>query len=60
MAKAYVYDYETVVNCFLAVFIDVKNPNDILVFEISNSRNQLSDYLDFMNQCIKNKTTLIS
>ena len=60
MAKAYVYDYETVVNCFLAVFIDVKNPNDILVFEISNSRNQLSDYLDFMTKCIKNKTTLIS
>jgi len=60
MAKAYVYDYETVVNCFLAVFINVKNTNDILVFEISNSRNQLPELTEFLDKCIANKTTLVS
>ena len=41
MAKAYVYDYETVANCFLGVFINVKNPKDIIVFEVSDTRNQI-------------------
>jgi hypothetical protein len=60
MAKAYVYDYETVVNCFLGVFVNVKNPNDIYVFEISDSRNQLKDFFEFLKNCIKDKTTLVS
>lgn len=60
MAKAYVYDYETVVNCFLAVFINVQDKNDIISFEISDYENQLSDYVKFLNDCLKNKTMLVS
>lgn len=60
MKKAYVYDYETVANCFLAVFINIKDPNDIISFEISTFENQLNDYVSFLNDCIKNKTMLVS
>ena len=60
MAKAYVYDYETVANCFLGVFINVQNPTEIISFEISNTRNQLTEYIEFLHSCINNKTMLIS
>ena len=60
MAKAYVYDYETVANCFLAVFINVQKPTEIISFEVSDTRNQLREYIKFMYSCIKNKTMLIS
>jgi hypothetical protein len=60
MAKAYVYDYETVVNCVLCVFINIKDPNDIKVFEISDQRNQYREYIDFLIDLIKNQTTLVS
>lgn len=60
MAKAYVYDYETVLNCFLGVFINVKNPNDIIIFEVSTSRNQYVECVEFLKQCIKENTTLVS
>ena len=49
MAKAYVYDYETVQNCFLAVFINVQNPSEIISFEVSTSTNQYDAYVQFMN-----------
>jgi hypothetical protein len=60
MKKAYVYDYETVANCFLAVFINIKDPNDIISFEISDFENQLTEYVKFLNDCLKNKTMLVS
>lgn len=60
MAKAYVYDYETVQNCFLAVFINVQNPSEIISFEVSTSTNQYDAYVQFMNVCIKEKILLIS
>ena len=41
--KAFVYDYETVFNCFIAVFIDIKNTSNIISFEISDNKN------DFLN-----------
>ena len=60
MAKAYVYDYETVANCFLGVFINVQDPTEIISFEISTTRLQLTEYIKFMNDCMKEKTLLIS
>ena len=60
MAKAYVYDYETCNNVFLGVFINVQNTKDIVVFEISTGRNQYKEYVEFMQNCIDNKTMLIS
>jgi hypothetical protein len=60
IAKGYVYDYETVVNCFLAVFVNVQNPNDIISFEISDYVNQLDEYNAFLKACIKNKVKMVS
>ena len=60
MAKAYVYDYETVANCFLAVFINVQKPSEIISFEVSDTRNQYTEYIEFIHSCINNKTMLIS
>lgn len=60
MAKGYVYDYETVANCFLAVFINVQNPDDIISFEVSTYRNQYTEYKLFLQKCIDKQTTLIS
>ena len=60
MAKGYVYDYETVANCFLAVFINVQNPDDIISFEVSTYRNQYTEYKLFLQECIDKQTTLIS
>jgi len=58
--KLYVYDYETVFNCFLGVFINIENPDEINVFEISDFKNDIDAYNTFMLDCINNKTLLIS
>lgn len=60
MKKTYVYDYETCLNVFLAVFINVKNTKEIISFEISTYRNESEEYQEFLNQCIKDKTLLVS
>ena len=60
LEKAYVYDYETVCNCFLGVFVSVKNPKNIISFEISEFKNDTDAYLRFMNYCIKNNVLLVS
>jgi hypothetical protein len=60
MAKGYVYDYETVANCFLAVFVNVQNPDEIISFEVSTYRNQYTEYVSFLQECIDKQTTLIS
>lgn len=60
LAKGYVYDYETVINCFLAVFVNVQNPNDIHIFEISEFENDAVKLKTFLKEVIKKKVTLIS
>ena len=40
---------ETVANCFLGVFINVQDPTEIISFEISTTRLQLTEYIKFMN-----------
>jgi hypothetical protein len=60
LAKAYVYDYETVSNCFLGVFINIRNPKDIIIFETSSFKNQIKDHVDFLNNAAKNNVLLVS
>lgn len=60
MAKAYVYDYETVLNCFIAVFINIKDPEDKVIFQISGFQNDTHTCIEFLENCIKNKTLLVS
>ena len=48
----YVMDYETNINCFLAVFEHYKDENDVKVFTIGPLRNDLEKLLLFFDQNI--------
>lgn len=55
MDKEYwVYDIETIVNCFVAVFEDY-NGSTRKVFVVHDLKNNLADMIDFLTQCRKNK-----
>lgn len=60
LEKAYVYDYETVVNCFLGVFVSVKNPKNIISFEISEFKDDTESFVLFLKKCIKQNVLLVS
>jgi hypothetical protein len=60
MEKEYVFDKETIRNCFLTLYVDADKPDDVISFEVSSYENQLTEYLHFQKQLIKNKTRLIS
>ena len=53
MRQHWVMDYETLSNCFLGVFQDVKS-DDTRVFVISTMQNDLEDFLDFLDHNIQN------
>jgi hypothetical protein len=59
-SKAFVYDYETVSNCFIAVFIDIKNTSNIISFEISDYKNDFLNYYLFIEDCLSKQTLLVS
>ena len=52
MRQHWVMDYETLSNCFLGVFQDVKS-DDTRVFVISTMQNDLEDFLDFLEHNIQ-------
>jgi hypothetical protein len=54
------YDYETIKNCFIAIYINIKNPNDIVKFEVSPFENQFIPYIKFLNKLIKEKNYIVS
>jgi hypothetical protein len=60
MNKTYVYDYETIQNCFLAIYINIKDTSDIEKFEISDFENQFDQYIKFCRRLIKNKNYIVS
>jgi len=60
LAKGYIYDYETVVNCFIACFVNAQNSNDIVIFEVSDEINQIKEFISFLEQAIEKKTFLVS
>lgn len=49
----WVIDYETIVNCFIAVFESHKT-DETHVFVVYDSRNDFPEFLKFLNQCVKN------
>ena len=53
MTKTYVYDYETIQNCFVAIYVNNKDPKEIIIFEVSDYENQFSQYLDFLEGLMK-------
>jgi hypothetical protein len=50
----WVMDYETLVNCFIAVFQHYKDETIRKTFVIYKDRNDLPQFIDFLNEC-KNK-----
>ena len=57
--KHWVMDYETLKNCFVAVFKHYKT-DETEVFVIHKIRNDLKIFLEFLSQNIKNKEWHIS
>lgn len=57
--KNWVMDYETLQDCFLAVFEEYKS-DEVHVFTIGKLRNDLPQLLDFFRQNIRNKEWHIS
>ena len=51
MKKHYVMDYETLSNCFLGVFEDIKS-EDTHIFVIHESKNDLIDFIAFLERNI--------
>jgi len=60
MRTSWVYDYETIVNCFIAVFRELKNPSNRKVFIINPWRNDYLQLYDFLINCVKEKDSLYS
>jgi hypothetical protein len=47
----WVMDYETLSNCFIAVFEDIKSENT-KIFVVHQSKNELKEFLNFLNRNI--------
>lgn len=53
-----VYDVETLPNCFTFTAVDVKT-DEWYVFEISERKNDLVAFLQFLDDCVKFKYTMV-
>jgi hypothetical protein len=60
MKKTYVFDYETIKNCFLAMYINIKDPKDIVCFEVSDFQNDFKDYINFLKKLYKDQNYIVS
>jgi len=59
MKKTYIHDYETIKNCFLAVYINIKDTKEIIKFEVSTYENKFTQYIAFLDE-IMDKHYLVS
>lgn len=60
MKKTYVFDYETIKNCFLAMYINIKDPTDIISFEMSDFENDFDAYIKFIKQLANKQNYIVS
>jgi hypothetical protein len=60
MKKTYVYDFETIGNCFLAIYINIKDTSDMEIFQISDFKNDLVEFVRFNQDLIRNKNYIVS
>ena len=58
--EGYVYDYETIKNTFVAVYINIYDKSDMKIFEMSPFKNNLKDLFEFQTHLINNKITIVS
>lgn len=56
----WVMDYETIVNCFIAVFQHYKDNSVTKVFTIYKDRNDFADMVKFLNDCVQHNQWHIS
>jgi hypothetical protein len=60
MKKQYVFDYETIKNCFLAMFININDPTDIISFEMSDFNNDFRKYVNFVKRLANDQNQIVS
>jgi len=53
-------DYETIINCFVAVFEHYKNDDERRVFVIYEETNDFPDLIEFLNTCVNSNQWHIS
>jgi hypothetical protein len=53
-------DYETLINAFVAVFIDYKDDTQKKVFVVHEQRNDFPEFVSFLNECVKQSQWHIS
>jgi len=58
--KAYVYDFETIQNCFLACFVNLRDPKDVKVFEVSDFKNDFLPFVTFLEELARKKNFIVS
>jgi len=56
----WVMDYETICNCFVAVFQHYKDPTIRRVFAVCEQRNDFPEFVKFLNTCVAKKEYHIS
>lgn len=58
MRKTYTCHYESYKNCFLVVFVNIKDTKEIIKFEVSEEKNDFVPYINFMKILIKDHYTV--
>ena len=56
----WVMDYETLVNCFIGVFVDYKDSSVKHLFVVCDQRNDFPKFVTFLERCVTNKEWHIS
>lgn len=56
----YCYDYETIGNCFLAIYVNIKDTSDMEIFEVSDFKNDLVGFVKFNQALIENQNYIVS
>lgn len=59
-ASHWVMDYETIINCFVAVFIHYKDDNVKKTFVVNKSQNDFHNFVTFLRECVDKKQWHIS
>jgi hypothetical protein len=54
------FDFETIQNCFLAIYVNIKDPSDMRIFEVSDFVNNFEAFIKFNNDLIKNQNYIVS
>ena len=58
--KTLVYDFETIQNCFLGIYINIKDTSDKRIFEMSDFKNDFQAFIRFQKLCIHDGYYLVS